>query len=48
MRVRWVLIPLTFLQRTCMGSEIISTNLIDKCSDMHARMYIRGDGSVVK
>lgn len=35
-------------QRTCMGSEVISTNLIDKCADMHARMYVRGDGSVVK
>jgi len=47
-RVSWVLIPLVLQQRTCMGSEIISTNLIDKCADMHARMYVRGDGSVVK
>ncbi|KAF9647750.1 hypothetical protein BDM02DRAFT_3187739 [Thelephora ganbajun] len=38
----------SFALRTCMGSEIISTNLIDKCADMHARMYVRGDGSVVK
>ena len=31
-----------------MGSEILGTNLIDKCADMHVRMYARGDGSVVK
>jgi hypothetical protein len=31
-----------------MGSEIISATLVDKCADMHARMYVRGDGSVVK
>lgn len=43
-----MLTALTFEQRTCMRSEIISTNLIDKCADMHARMYVRGDGSVVK
>lgn len=35
-------------QRSCIRSEVISTNLIDKCADMHARMYVRGDGSVVK
>jgi len=38
----------SFALRTCMRSEVISTNLIDKCADMHARMYVRGDGSVVK
>jgi len=31
-----------------MGSEVLGTSLIDKCADMHARMYVRGDGSVVK
>lgn len=31
-----------------MGSEVISVNLIDKSADMHARMYVRGDGSVAK
>lgn len=38
----------SFALRTCMRSEVISTNLIDKCADMHVRMYVRGDGSVVK
>jgi len=38
----------SFALRTGMGSEVISVNLIDKCADMHARMYVRGDGSVVK
>jgi hypothetical protein len=46
--VYWTLTILIFTQRTCIRSEVISTNLIDKCADMHARMYVRGDGSVVK